>query len=468
MNMSTPNSNEVGDYVLKRQIGSGSFATVWRAQHTVSKRIVAIKVIDNNEISSKMSKDKFIREIALAKLVDHPFIAKLFEIIETPNYTYLVMEYAENGSLLNYVNVNGRLTEMIARRYFSQLVSALEYLHEDKKIAHRDLKAENVLLDKYMNIRLIDFGLSNTFTEDDPELNTACGSPAYAAPEMVVGKPYTAMADIWSAGVLLYAMVVGELPFDDENVQNLLYKIAFTEPYYPKHLSPQLVDLLRKILSKDPSDRLTLKKIKEHPWFSQTEYSRFLKLKFSLDENWKANKIDKDIIDEIASLGFDSKKLTQSLLCNDYNRETATYTILTREKITEKIKLLMDDLNSTKPVIQYDDNSDNDGNPSLQFAAHENDVTTDGKLIRIPKSCVRKPSPRRLSIPKPNHNNNICTASPEQPKAKPRVLPHPRNESILYMKSYRMSVGDAVKSPMPVSKIPAPVRAIRRRSITLD
>lgn len=335
----------IGNYTLKRQIGKGSFATVWRAEHKLAKLPVAIKIIANSSLASEDSQTRFVREVNLIKQMDHPFISKLFEVIKTPKYTYLVMEYAENGSILTYVNSHGRLPEKQARRYFSQLISALEYLHDEKLVAHRDLKAENVLLDRNLNIRLIDFGLSNSFTEEAPELTTACGSPAYASPEMVRGQPYTKAADVWSSGVLLYAMVTGQLPFDDENMQRLLQKIAFTEPQYPAYLSPQLVDLLRKVMMKNPDARATIAKIKSHPWFSQSEYSQLLQLQFSTDDQWLVAGVDREIVDEIATFGVDTKALSQSLLCGEYNELTAIYLIMRRNRITDKIKDMMDEMN---------------------------------------------------------------------------------------------------------------------------
>ena len=337
----------VGNYILKRQIGKGSFATVWRAEHKLAKLPVAIKVIANSSLSTEDSQTRFVREVNLIKQMDHPFIAKLFEVIKTEEYTYLVMEFAENGSILTYVNSHGRLPEKQARRYFSQLISALEYLHDEKKVAHRDLKAENVLLDRNLNIRLIDFGLSNSFTEEAPELTTACGSPAYASPEMVRGQPYTKAADVWSAGVLLYAMVTGQLPFDDDNMQRLLQKIAFTEPQFPAYLSPQLVDLLRKVMMKNPDVRATIPKIKSHPWFSQSEYSQFLELQFSTDDQWLVAGVDKELVNQISSMGVDVKSLTQSLICGEYNELTAIYWILRRNQITDKIKEMMEHMNET-------------------------------------------------------------------------------------------------------------------------
>ena len=341
---------EIGSFVLERNIGSGAFAAVWRAHHSISNATVAIKVINKSTISTPVARTRLQREIALLKKMDHPFIAEFFHVIENDDCFFLVMEYVENGNLLDYVNGNGRLSEDQARRYFTQLVSVLEYLHVEKKVAHRDLKCENVLLDRYNNIRVIDFGLSNMFSDVCPQLNTACGSPAYAAPEMVKGNAYTQAADIWSAGILLYAITVGHLPFDDDNLQRLLQKIVYTEASYPSFLSPPLVDLLQKMICKDPDSRINLDRIKNHPWFSQAEYyallqqSTFGSGKWEMEEGQTENAIDKEIIDKMTALGIDCHELHNSLLIGEFTELTAIYRMFLREKTTERMKDIMQKL----------------------------------------------------------------------------------------------------------------------------
>jgi serine/threonine protein kinase len=201
----------VGAFILEERIGSGGFASVWRAHHVAANVAVAVKVIPKESIATPLARTRLTREITILRRLGHPFIAQLFEISQDADCHYLAMEYVENGNFLNHVNSNGRLSEDQARRYFSQLLWALDYLHTEHHVAHRDVKCENILLDRHLNIRVIDFGLSAQFTDVNPRLLTACGSPAYAAPEMVKGKPYTKAADIWSAGVLLFAIVAGYL-----------------------------------------------------------------------------------------------------------------------------------------------------------------------------------------------------------------------------------------------------------------
>jgi serine/threonine protein kinase len=284
------------------------------------------------------------------KQFDHPFISELFQVIETDASFFLVMEFVENGNLLDYVNNNGRLSEDQARRYFAQLVSVLEYLHVERKVAHRDLKCENVLLDRYNNIRVIDFGLSNVFTDLNPNLLTACGSPAYAAPEMVKGNAYTHAADIWSSGILLFAIVGGYLPFDDENVQRLLQKLVYTEVRYPSFFTPQLTDLLQKMLCKDPERRITLEMIRNHPWFSQAEYTVLLErsnFESRADGTTSEAVINRDVIDQITALGIDCHELPGSLLKGEFTELTALYRIYLRERATEKMKDLMDKMKTS-------------------------------------------------------------------------------------------------------------------------
>jgi serine/threonine protein kinase len=341
---------EVGSFILEKNVGAGAFASVWKARHKISNHVVAIKVIAKDGVSTPVARTRLQREISFLKRMEHPFVSEFFQDIDAPDSVFLVMEFAENGNLLDYVNSNGRLPEDQARRYFAQLVSVLEYLHFELKVAHRDLKCENVLLDRYNNIRVIDFGLSNQFTDVNPKLSTACGSPAYAAPEMVKGNAYTQAADIWSAGVLLFAIVAGYLPFDDDNIQRLLQKIVYTEVKYPAFMSPQLVDLLQKMICKDPERRISLDMIKNHPWFSQSEYNALLgESKIDAKRDGQDPVIEKEIIDKMTQLGIDCHELHHSLLVGDFTELTALYRIFRRVATTECLKDVMQRVGQSGP-----------------------------------------------------------------------------------------------------------------------
>lgn len=169
---------EIGDYAIDKKVGSGTFGSVWQGYHKTTGTKVAIKVVSHNHFSNNENARRFLREVEYIKQLDHPLIAEFYELQEDDQNYYMIMEYVENGNLLEFVNANGELDESRARHYFCELVSVLEYLHDQMKIAHRDLKAENVLFDRHNNIRLIDFGLSNMFTDENPFLSTACGSPS--------------------------------------------------------------------------------------------------------------------------------------------------------------------------------------------------------------------------------------------------------------------------------------------------
>lgn len=339
----------VGNYVLGRKIGTGAFATVWEATHRVSNMKVAIKVVDNSAFVCEERRTFFVRELSILKMTDHPFIAKLFEVVSTLDFTFVVMEFASNGSVLSYINEHGRMREKIARRVFLQLVLALEYLHDVRHVAHRDLKAENVLLDRNMNVRLIDFGVSNVFTPNSPELLSECGSPAYAAPEMVSGSPYTKAADLWSTGVLLYGMTVGRLPFETGgSMGELVRAIVETEPVFPKQIPARIVELIRRLLEKDPKKRATISEVKNCAWFGGGECKEFIALPFATDRQWLVGGMRHDIVERIAEMGIDVRTLPGSILRDEYTNDTAVYYMLRREEITDGINEVIKAMKVTK------------------------------------------------------------------------------------------------------------------------
>ena len=329
--------SRVGNYDLVRVIGNGAFAQVWLGRHATTGTPVAIKVVNRSAIATPDALTRFTREVSLMKQMQHPFIAELFEIIQTPSAFYLVMEYADNGSMLEYVNGQGKLAEEEARKYFAELVCALDYLHNKKYVAHRDLKAENILLNSDGSIRLVDFGLSREFTKTCPNMNTACGSPAYAAPEMIQGHPYTKAADMWSAGVVLYAMVCGSLPFEDESVQTLLQKVVYTEARFPETLSRSVVDLLKRLLAKSPEERITLSRVKEHPWLANSRFAGMM------DVSWGDEKgdVEREIEDRMQNMGRNCKGLVQNLLAKEWNETTAVYFMMRKQRTVGRMRQIL-------------------------------------------------------------------------------------------------------------------------------
>ena len=340
----------LGNYKLQQKIGSGSFAEVWLAVHEKTNKTVAVKIISKSKFNETKHVTRFNREVAFMKQIDHPLIAQLFQVMEDEKNHYLIMEYCSGPNLLQYINSDGKLEETLARQYFLQLVSVVEYLHTEKNIIHRDLKAENILLDRNYNIRLIDFGLSNSFTPDNQNLVTACGSPGYLPPEMIKGHTHTTAADIWSLGVVLFCMTVGRLPFDDSSVQQLFNKIVNTQPFIPRTLSADLNNLLKRMLIKDPEQRITLNEIKEHPWFSQETYEylngRLLRTipVSSLPEKPVISNfsLNDDVLTEMKNLGYSTDGMEQRLLARDFDEESAVYLLLSKHIFTDQIKDVRD------------------------------------------------------------------------------------------------------------------------------
>ncbi|XP_020801352.1 serine/threonine-protein kinase SIK3 isoform X2 [Drosophila serrata] len=257
----------VGYYELEKTIGKGNFAVVKLATNIVTKTKVAIKIIDKTCLNEEYLSKTF-REISILKSLRHPHITRLYEVMESQSMIYLVTEYAPNGEIFDHLVANGRMKEPEAARVFTQLVSAVHYCHL-RGVVHRDLKAENVLLDKDMNIKLADFGFSNHY-EEGATLRTWCGSPPYAAPEVFQGLEYDGpKSDIWSLGVVLYALVCGALPFDGKTILELKSRVVLGKFRIPFFMSQECEQLIRNMLVVEPDRRYTIKQIIKHRWLSE-------------------------------------------------------------------------------------------------------------------------------------------------------------------------------------------------------
>lgn len=332
----------IGNYVLEKEIGSGAFSVVCLAHHKISNMKVAVKCISKEALKEEENlKNLFDREVALLHRIEHQFVAEFYELVEDNEFFYLFMEYAPKGNMLDFLNDIGPLNESQARNLFAQLISILEYLHKQLHVAHRDLKPENILLDENYNIRLIDFGLSNVFKTDKPYLKTVCGSPAYVSPEMIQDEPYTTACDIWSAGVFLFSLVTGQLPFYDPNVQKLLQMIILTEPVIPIGLSRSLRTLIKRMLTKDPQRRISLVEIKESPWMKGLPDPEMTDQNYGISKNWRVvapNFIpDPDIIQRVANYGLDVSNIPNK---NETDPAFVLYKLLKKEKVTKEMKNL--------------------------------------------------------------------------------------------------------------------------------
>uniref|UniRef100_A0A3Q1IX24 non-specific serine/threonine protein kinase n=1 Tax=Anabas testudineus TaxID=64144 RepID=A0A3Q1IX24_ANATE len=304
----------VGNYRLLKTIGKGNFAKVKLARHILTGR----------EVSWTLA--QLFREVRIMKILNHPNIVKLFEVIETERTLYLVMEYASGGEVFDYLVAHGRMKEKEARAKFRQIVSAVQYCHQ-KHIVHRDLKAENLLLDADMNIKIADFGFSNEFTLGN-KLDTFCGSPPYAAPELFQGKKYDGPeVDVWSLGVILYTLVSGSLPFDGQNLKELRERVLRGKYRIPFYMSTDCENLLKRFLVLNPGKRGTLEQIMKDRWinagFEEDELKPYTEPELDIT--------DQKRIDVMVGMGYNLEEIQESLAKMKYDEITATYLLLGRK-----------------------------------------------------------------------------------------------------------------------------------------
>ncbi|KAE8607523.1 hypothetical protein XENTR_v10011203 [Xenopus tropicalis] len=312
----------IGNYRLLKTIGKGNFAKVKLARHVLTGKEVAVKIIDKTQLNSS-SLQKLFREVRIMKVLNHPNIVKLFEVIETEKTLYLVMEYASGGEVFDYLVAHGRMKEKEARAKFRQIVSAVQYCHQ-KLIVHRDLKAENLLLDSDMNIKIADFGFSNEFTFGN-KLDTFCGSPPYAAPELFQGKKYDGPeVDVWSLGVILYTLVSGSLPFDGQNLKELRERVLRGKYRIPFYMSTDCENLLKKFLILNPAKRGTLEQIMRDRWMNVGHEEDELKPYVEPIPDYKDPKRTELMI----TMGYTREEISDSLVNQKYNEVMATYLLL--------------------------------------------------------------------------------------------------------------------------------------------
>ncbi|XP_068634405.1 CBL-interacting protein kinase 2-like [Aristolochia californica] len=255
-------------YELGRLLGQGTFAKVYYARNIKTAQSVAIKVIDKEKVLKVGMVDQIKREISVMRLVRHPHVVQLYEVMASKTKIYFVMEYVKGGELFNKV-AKGKLKEDLARKYFQQLIGAVDYCHS-RGVYHRDLKPENLLLDENGNLKVSDFGLSALAESkrQDGLLHTTCGTPAYVAPEVISRKGYDgAKADIWSSGVVLFVLLAGYLPFHDSNLMEMYRKIGKGEFRCPNWFPSDVRRLLCRILDPNPSTRISISNIMENSWF---------------------------------------------------------------------------------------------------------------------------------------------------------------------------------------------------------
>eukprot|EP01056_Protomagalhaensia_sp_Gyna25_P004842 Protomagalhaensia_sp_Gyna_25__4841@NODE_4_length_9419_cov_51_362367_g3_i0_p3_GENE_NODE_4_length_9419_cov_51_362367_g3_i0NODE_4_length_9419_cov_51_362367_g3_i0_p3_ORF_typecomplete_len512_score50_08Pkinase/PF00069_25/1_1e80Pkinase_Tyr/PF07714_17/1_2e50Pkinase_Tyr/PF07714_17/1_5e03Kinaselike/PF14531_6/2_7e20Kdo/PF06293_14/2e08AdenylateSensor/PF16579_5/8_9e03AdenylateSensor/PF16579_5/1_1e07APH/PF01636_23/2_2e05WaaY/PF06176_11/1_4e05YrbLPhoP_reg/PF10707_9/1_5e05Pkinase_fungal/PF17667_1/2_9e05Pkinase_ len=330
-----PHAYMVGPYRMGYTLGVGTFGRVKLALHEKTNQKVAIKIINRAKMQTLDMHEKISREISiLQRLGPHPHIIRLYELLDTPTDIFMVTEYVPGGELFDYIVQKARLQEGEARRFFQQILSGVEYCHQHM-ICHRDLKPENVLLNTNLSVKVGDFGLSN-FMKDGDFLKTSCGSPNYAAPEVVSGKAYAGPeVDVWSCGVILYALLCGSLPFDDEHVPNLFKKIKHGNFTLPGHLSENARRLIVRMLVVDPAARISLKEVRRHAWTRlPSPYT-----------SWRHTEpaVDSEVISELRKLGYeideDKLALHQSSVQGVFlSKEIVAYNLLLDKKRAAKVQ----------------------------------------------------------------------------------------------------------------------------------
>ncbi|KAG9288208.1 hypothetical protein G9A89_020514 [Geosiphon pyriformis] len=329
--LSTPKIQSIGNYILGQDLGEGSFGQVKLAIHRLTGQNVAIKIIP------KMHVEQLTGEIRHHRYLHHPNIISLLEVIPTETQIYMVLEYCKGGELFSLLEENGGgFKENLVRKMFSQLCKAVKYCH-DRRIVHRDLKLENILLDSYNNVKLGDFGFARD-CEVNQLLDSGCGSPGYTAPEVHAEKKYSGQeADIWSLGVILYTLLCGELPFDDDDEDVMKNKILIGKYEMDESLSAEAKDLITSILKLDPMKRLTLKGILRHPWFSikDEEDDSYDRKEEDGEDQWVTTTEDIEDEGSISSTEENSNKVEENTLNkNNSNHENAVnYLEIQRKKL---------------------------------------------------------------------------------------------------------------------------------------
>ena len=337
----------VCEFILGQKLGEGTFGTVRLGVNRQTGEKVAIKILEKAKMNNFDDKQRLEREINLLKRIHHPNIVKLFCVIETDRQIFIVMEYIKGNELFQYILIKKKLEEEEACYFFLHIINCIDYLNK-LKISHRDLKAENIIIEQNTKeIKMIDFGLSNTY-ENGNLLSTACGSPIYAAPEMLEGKLYKgSTVDIWSAGIVLFYMLSGNFPFEDISNDKLYKKILKGKFEMPKYFSKDAKDLINKILVVNPKKRISLKNIKSHQWIlnylkKNKNFEKIFK-NIGLNVGKYVIPIDEDIVNEINNRYKANKvEIRKSILYNITNDLSTLYYLILNKKCKEGIKSIAD------------------------------------------------------------------------------------------------------------------------------
>ncbi|CAL8359954.1 unnamed protein product [Lota lota] len=428
-NSGAQHANYVGPYRLEKTLGKGQTGLVKLGVHCVTCQKVAVKIVNREKLSESVLM-KVEREIAILKLIEHPHVLKLHDVYENKKYLYLVLEHVSGGELFDYLVKKGRLTPKEARKFFRQIISALDFCHSHS-ICHRDLKPENLLLDEKNNIRIADFGMAS-LQVGDSLLETSCGSPHYACPEVIRGEKYDGRrADVWSCGVILFALLVGALPFDDDNLRNLLEKVKLGVFHMPHFIPPDCQNLLRGMIEVDATKRLTLEKIQKHTWYiggkNEPEPEQPAPRKVTVRTLPAADDVDPDVLDSMHSLGCfrDKNKLLRDLLADEDNQEKMIYFLL----LDRKERYPSQEDQNLPPRNDIDPPKKRVDSPMLNRHGKRRPERKSMEVLSVTDGG--SPVPARRAIDMTQHgqrSRSISGASSglsTSPLSSPRVTPHP-------------------------------------------
>ena len=386
--------NSIDQYELGDKIGEGTFGKVIIATHKITKEKVAIKMLDKYKLNLKDERIRLDREIEVLKMVNHYNIIKLFTTIENESKIYIIQEYISGEELFEYIKSNKKLSEKEACLFYQQIVSGIEYLHK-LGISHRDLKPENILLTNAKVLKIIDFGLS-AFYSNNELLKTHCGSPCYAAPEMIEGKYYKGLpADIWSSGIILFLMLTGNLPFNELTNKKLYPKILNGKYNIPKYISKEGKDLIKKILEVNPKKRIKINEIKEHPWFNMV--NRIFNMHDGIDLKKDVMPIDEDIVEKMKNLGFNKMQVRDNILRNYHNNITTTYYLILGKKIRENKESVADLYSYIYEKYLEDKNNKMNNFDNDIINVLKQRISSKGKIDNLPiyEENIKKNSPKK-------------------------------------------------------------------------
>ena len=437
---STKNLDYLSNYNIRGIIGKGTFSVVKLGENKATKEKVAIKILQKNKILSKEDLVRIEREIQILSRLNHPNVIKIHHIFEDQKNFYIIMEFCENGELFNRIVEKKFLTEEEASIFYYQLINGLEYIHKNN-IVHRDLKPENLLLAKNDLLKIIDFGLSN-YTGYNILLGTPCGSPCYASPEMVSGQRYDGyMIDVWSTGIILFAMVCGYLPFEDNDNEILFGKILKCKIHYPKSMGKLTLDLMKKIITPDPKKRITLGQIKQHPFYLKGKAlfcRKFPELVNEIEKN-ENNKINNN-----GTISENNTGIKEIIIKN--------VTPIVKTKIKNNIK----DNNKDK-------NDNNNNNKNKYYSLKINDMNDINNINKsYPTEKTQKIPINFTNIPNTNNNEQkieqitIVKPQPNSGKKEKNNKNVKKSKENMVNKDYRIDSPSSLKSDeIPQDSVPA-------------